>query len=184
MPGPKAPEIVLSEEERDRLERLVRARTTGQQLAMRARIVLLAGRGLSTEEIARQLHLDVDTVRVWRARWRARSSSAVAGRPVADRLADAPKSGRPARITPEQLCQIIALACELPADSARPISHWSARELADEIMHRGIVDRISPRHAGRLLKSARPQAPPDPLLAHPGRQARPGRARGADYRGV
>ena len=34
----------------------------------------------------------------------------------------------------------------------RPISQWSATELADEIMQRGIVDRISPRHAARLLK--------------------------------
>jgi putative transposase len=153
LPGPKPPEIVLTEAERNELERLVRARTTGQQLAMRARIVLLAAEGLSTEEIARQLHLDGDTARQWRARWRADTGLPLAERSVAARLADAPKSGRPARITPEQICQIIALACEIPADSDRPISQWSARELADEIMRRSIVDRISPRHAGRLLKS-------------------------------
>ena len=167
MPGPKPPEIVLTKEQRSQLERLVRARTSGQQLAMRARIVLLAAEGLSTEEIARRLHLDVDTARQWRARWRASAGTPLAERSVAERLADAPKSGRPARITPEQICQIIALACEIPADSDRPISQWSARELADEIMRRGIVARISPRHAGRLLKRGRPQAPPDPLLAHP-----------------
>ena len=114
---------------------------------MRARIVLLAAEGLSTEEVARRLAIDSDTGRQWRARWRGTTGS------VAERLADAPKSGRPARITPEQICQIIALACEIPADSDRPISQWSARELADEIMRRGIVDRISPRHAGRVLKS-------------------------------
>ena len=162
MPGPKPPEITLTEEERNELESLVRARATGQQVVVRARIVLLAAQGLSTEEVARRLHLDSDAVRKWRARWRVRTGS------VVERLADAPKSGRPARITPEQFCQIIALACEIPADSERPISHWSARELADEIMKRGIVDRISPRHAGRLLQRGRPQAPPDPLLAHPG----------------
>jgi len=167
LPGPKPPEIVLTKEQRSQLERLVRARTSGQQLAMRARIVLLAAEGLSTEEIARRLHLDVDTARQWRARWRASAGTPLAERSVAERLADAPKSGRPARITPEQICQIIALACEIPADSDRPISQWSARELADEIMRRGIVARISPRHAGRLLKRGRPQAPPDPLLAHP-----------------
>ena len=167
MPGPKPPEIVLTKEQRSQLERLVRARTSGQQLAMRARIVLLAAEGLSTEEIARRLHLDVDTARQWRARWRVSAGTPLAERSVAERLADAPKSGRPARITPEQICQIIALACEIPADSDRPISQWSARELADEIMRRGIVARISPRHAGRLLKRGRPQAPPDPLLAHP-----------------
>ena len=153
MPGPRAPEIELTEAERNELERLVRARTTGQHLALRARIVLLAAEGLSTEAIARQLHVDGDTARQWRARWRARAGSPPAERSVAERLADSPKSGRPARITPEQICQIVALACELPAGSDRPISQWSARELADEIQGRGIVDRISPRHAGRLLKS-------------------------------
>ena len=121
MPGPKPPEIVLTTEQRDELERLVRAHTTGQQVAMRARIVLAAADGLSTEAIARRLSVDADTVRSWRARWCVMTGT------MAERLADAPKSGRPARITPEQICRIVALACERPADSDRPISHWSVR---------------------------------------------------------
>jgi len=160
---------VLTEAERHELQRLVRAHTTGQHLALRARIVLLAAEGLRTEAIARHLQVEADTVRQWRARWHVSAGSAPTDQRVAARLADRPKSGRPARITPEQICQIIALACEIPADSDRPISQWSARELADEIRQRGIVDRISPRHAGRLLKRGRPQAPLDPLLAHAGR---------------
>jgi hypothetical protein len=47
---------------------------------------------------------------------------------------------------------VVALACEAPEKAGRPITHWSAREIADEIMTRGIIDRISPRHAARLLK--------------------------------
>ncbi len=180
MPGPKPPEIALTVEEQHALERLVRARTTGQQVAMRARVVLLAAEGLSSSEVARRLGWDVRTVRQWRARWRAWDTIPLTERSVAERLADAPKSGRPARITPEQICQIIRLACEIPAGSERPISQWSARELADEIMCRGIVDRISPRHAGRLLKSSGPQAPPDPLLAHSSHQRRPSGAGGED----
>lgn len=180
MPGPKPPEIVLTEEEQHALERLARARTTGQQLAVRARIVLLAAEGLSSSEAARRLRLDVSTVRQWRARWRAWGEIPLTEQTVAERLADAPKSGRPARITPEQICQIIRLACEIPADSDRPISQWSARELADEIMGRGIVDRISPRHAGRLLKSGGPEAPPDPLLAHPSSRRSGSGSRGED----
>jgi len=160
---------VLTEAERNELQRLVRAHTTRQHLALRARIVLLAAEGLSTEAIARHLQVEADTVRQWRARWSASAGCSPAAQRVAARLADRPKSGRPARITPEQICQIIALACEVPADSDRPISQWSARELADEIQQRGIVDQISPRHAGRLLKSGRPQAPLDSLLAYAGR---------------
>ena len=91
---------------------------------------------------------------------------------VAARLADAPKPGAPARITPQQLCHIIALGCEQSAGSDRPISQWSARELADEITRRGITERISPRHAARVLKSDRPAAAPLPLLADPSRRGR------------
>lgn len=162
MPGPHLPPILLTPAERDELESLARARTTGQQLAQRARVVLLAARGLSTSAIARELHLEPDTARQWRRRWTIRAGAAE------ERLADAPKPGRPARFSAEQVCRIVALACERPADSDRPISHWSDRELADESVRRGIVDRISPRHVGRVLKSRRPAAPPDPVLAHAG----------------
>jgi putative transposase len=71
---------------------------------------------------------------------------------IADRLEDLPRPGTPARITADQRCQIEAMACEDPEDSSRPISQWTSREIADEVMKRGIVDSISPRHAARLLK--------------------------------
>jgi hypothetical protein len=45
---------------------------------------------------------------------------------------------------------MVAMACEAPSE--RPISHWTGREIADEVMRRGIVKQISPRHAARLLK--------------------------------
>jgi putative transposase len=71
---------------------------------------------------------------------------------VEQRLTDAPRSGSPARITPEQRCRIVALACEAPSASGRPISQWTGREIAAEIVRRGIVATISGRHAARLLK--------------------------------
>jgi hypothetical protein len=99
------------------------------------------------------------------------------GRPGDDRallaivrgvLADAPRPGGPATFTPEQLCQIMAVACEPPGDSGRPISQWTPRELADEASKRGIVARISARTVGRFLVSGggRGQTPPEPVLAH------------------
>ena len=152
MPGPKPPPVDLMDEERRDLEGLVRRHTTGQQVAERARIVLLAADGLNNSEIARQLGLEPDTVRLWRQRWLSLREVAVADLSVAARLADAPRSGTPARITPEQVARIVALACEAPSASGRPISQWSSREIADEIRRRGIVATISPRHAARLLK--------------------------------
>ena len=165
MATPRPPKVVLSERERAELERLVRAFTTGQQLALRARIVLAAGDGLNNLQIARELGVDDETPGHWRGRWLQFRDVPLDEVSVAKRLADAPKCGAPAKFTPEEVCQIIALACEQPADSDRPISHWSQRELADEIVRRGIVESISPRHAGRLLKRSRPQAVADPVLA-------------------
>ena len=152
MPGPKPPSVKLTDEERRELERLVRRHTTGQQLAERTRIVLLAADGLNNSEIARRLTLEPDTVRLWRQRWLSLTVVAVTDLSVAARLADAARSGTPARITPEQVARIVALACEAPSTSWRPISQWSTHEIADEIRLRGIVATISPRHAARLLK--------------------------------
>jgi putative transposase len=50
------------------------------------------------------------------------------------------------------LCQIEQLACEAPEKAGRPISQWTGREIADELVTRGIVETISARHAARLLK--------------------------------
>ena len=94
----------------------------------------------------------VDTVRYWRQRWLAGQAIPLSELSVEERLHDLPRAGKPSALTADQLCQITALACEKPEQSERPISQWSGREIADEIMKRGIVAHISPRHAARLLK--------------------------------
>ena len=100
-------------------------------------------------------------VSFWRARWLAGG-----GESAAERLADAPRSGAPATITPEQICAIVALACERPEDGGVPLSQWSASDLAREAVRRGIVTSISPRSVGRFLKRIRPQAASGSSLAH------------------
>lgn len=155
MRGPKPPQVALSDEARRELEALVRGHRTAQQAALRARIILAAADGENNSQIARRLGIEADTARLWRTRWLALAPLPLAELRVAERLADAPRPGGPCRITAEQVCRLTALACEAPAASARPISHWSGRELADEAIRRGIVDRLSPRHAGRLLKRGR-----------------------------
>ena len=168
MPGPKPARIELSEAERQELQRLVRRHNVRQQIALRARIILAAGDGKSNAEIARTLHITLDTVRLWRRRWLDLQPISLDDLSVEERLEDLPRPGAPARITPEQVCQITALACEEPEDSERPITHWTAREVADEIIQRGIVDKISPRHAARLLKRCRSQTASGALLADTG----------------
>ena len=152
MRGPKPPMIDLGDAERHELESLLRRHSTPQQLALRARIVLAASDGTNNCQIARQLNVSIDMVRRWRERWLVLQPVAVDDLPVLDRLADAPRPGKPVRITAEQVAKIVALACEPLAETQRPISQWTSRELADEIRNRGIVDQISGRHAARLLK--------------------------------
>jgi putative transposase len=152
MRGPKPPAVALTAAEREELEGLARAHQTPQQLAVRARIILAAGEGANNTESARRLGVEADTARLWRLRWLGLGAVPPGDLSVAERLADAPRPGGPCRITAAQVCRLTALACEAPAASARPISHWSGRELAEEAVKRGIVDRLSARHAGRLLK--------------------------------
>lgn len=152
MPGPQAPVIELTDAEGKELERLVCRHSTQQQIALRARLILAAGAGQSTSQIARDEGVHVDTVRLWRKRWLDLQPIPLEELSVSERLADVPRPGKPPTITAEQVCQIVALACEAPAHSARPISQWTGREIADEIQRRGILKQISPRHASRLLK--------------------------------
>ncbi len=152
MAGPKPPAVNLSEAEQQGLEKLIKAHSTPQQLVLRARIVLTASQGRNNEQVGRELHVGVDMVRHWRQRWLAGQGIPLTELSVEERLHDLPRAGKPSALTADQLCQITALACEKPEQSERPISHWSGREMADEIMKRGIVAHISPRHAARLLK--------------------------------
>ena len=139
--------IDLSSAERAALESLVRKQTERQSIVMRAKIILLADEGLQHQEIAQELATTGNTVSVWVARWRA-----LAGKPPQARLEDAPRPGAPDKFSAEQLCQIIAIACENPADHGRPITHWTHRELAQVVIEKGIVDSISVSHLGALLK--------------------------------
>ena len=152
MRGPNPPVVELSPEEHQELEILVRRHSTPQQVARRGRIILSAAAGLNNSQIAREVGLAVATVRFWRNRWLGLPAARLEDLSLEERLRDAPRPGTPARITPEQVCQIMALACEAPSQRGRPISQWTSRELADEIIHQGIVERISPRHAARLLE--------------------------------
>jgi DNA-binding CsgD family transcriptional regulator len=148
--GPKPAELTLSQEEQTRLEALVHRHSTPQQLAKRGRMVLGAAEGKSNAEIARELKGSRDTVRSWRGRWLSLQAVPFTELSVAERLTDAPRPGKPSQITAEQRCLMVALACEQPKE--RPISHWTGREIAEEMMQRGSIKYISPRHASRLLK--------------------------------
>jgi len=152
MPGPKAAPITLSDEMRRALEKLEKGHNTRQQIAKRAKMIRLAALGQDNVAISREVGVKRDTVILWRARWLGLEPIPTDELNAEERLEDLPRPGAPAKITADQRCQLEALACEPPERSGRPISQWTGREIADEMVKRNIVDTISPRHAARLLK--------------------------------
>ena len=148
MPWLAADPVIVLPAQGEALEALVRVHSTSQQLALRARLILHAADNIGVRESARELDVWPKTVRYWRKRWR----QAAKGQSVPERLADAPRSGAPATFTPQQICAVVAMTCEKPSESERPISHWSQREIADEVMRRGLIPSISQRSVGRFLK--------------------------------
>lgn len=148
----RARAVVLSERELEALTRINKRHRSEQQVALRARIVLAAAQGQSNAQIARALSITVDTARLWRDRWVGLQGIDLEALSIEERLRDASRSGAPRRITEEQCCQMAVLACEAPTKAGRPISQWTGREIADELVPRKIVPQISPRHAAYLLK--------------------------------
>lgn len=161
--GRKAREVTITERQRALLEGWIRnAASTPHRLVDRCRIVLMSADGIGNREQAKRLGIDRQRVRRWRWRWAANQCRLAEAEDEASEkdftvlvvavLNDFPRPGCPTKFSAEELTQIISVACEPPSDSGRPVTHWTPRELSDEVIKRGIVDQISPRHIDRFLK--------------------------------
>lgn len=158
-----AAKIIISERQQKLLEEFSKSRTLGTCIVQRATIVLLGFTGMLNEDIAPQVGLNRQQVGLWRQRWRDAwdalcvwecTESHRLREAILDVLADAPRPGAPATFTAQQVSQIVALACEAPKLSGRPIDHWTLRELRDEAIKRNIVTDISVSRIGDFLKQA------------------------------
>ena len=158
----RAVAVDVTARQRSILEAITRATSTPQQLAERARIVLMSADGQRNLHQADAMGVDRQRVRRWRGRWAAvhERLAAAEAEGATDKdlramivgvLTDEERSGGPTKFSPEQVAAIIALACEPPSDSNLPVSHWTPPELAREAIKRGIVQSISPRQVDRFL---------------------------------
>jgi len=182
-----APEVSLLPRQRSILERLSRSSTTAHRLVERSRIILMSADGMLSIDQAQVLDIDAQRVTRWRHRWVGEMDRLMSAElePVSDSdlealvvdvLGDNYRSGTPAKFTPEQVAQIIALACEQPREIGLPITHWTPRDLIEEAKKRQIVDDISPRHIARFFFEDRNSSTPLAVLAQPENHG-PGRAR-------
>jgi len=163
MPG-KAAKTVITERQQEILRTFSRSTTASSRLRQRSSIILMAFDGLLNQEIAEAVGLVHRQVGRWRRRWanawdrlisiECFESRARLRRAIEAVLSDEPRPGAPAKFTPEQVTRILAVACEPPEKSGRPITHWTAHELTDEVVQRGIVTSISPSQVSRYLREA------------------------------
>jgi len=160
----KAAKITLTEEQQSILQQIYRSRTAPRRLVQRVGIILLAFAGWFNVDIGAEVGLARKQVGLWRRRWQqsfdalvaieCRETQAELRRAIEDVLGDAPRSGSTGTFTAEQVTQVLAVACEPPEQSRRPIDRWTHRELADEVIARGIVESISVSQVGRYLSHA------------------------------
>src|SRR5215472_783588 len=118
MPSPKAPEVVLSTDERETLERWARRPNSAQALALRCRIVLACAEGATNTAVAARLGVSMATVTKWRARF-------VDAR--LDGLHDEPRPGAPRTIGDNDVERVITKTLEQAPPDA---THWSTRSMA------------------------------------------------------
>lgn len=162
MPG-KAAKVTISERQQAILEELGRSRTEAKVICQRATIILRAFEKRLNEDIAAEVGLERKQVGVWRRRWQDAWQSLTClecreprrlREAIRETLRDAPRPGAPGTFTAEQIAQILAVACEPPEKSGRPITHWTHRELREEVLRRGIVENISISRVGHFLREA------------------------------
>ncbi len=124
-------EVVLSDEERELLERWARRPKSAQALALRCRIVLACAEGVSNVEVAARLGVTDATVSKWRRRFVARGL---------DGLHDEPRPGAPRTVSDAQVERVIVKTLEeTPADA----THWSTRSMASATgMSQSTVSRL------------------------------------------
>ncbi|MCA1704069.1 MAG: IS630 family transposase [Actinobacteria bacterium] len=129
------PPLEIKDEERAELERRVRAKTSTQRQAQRARVILLAADGVPSRQIAKVVCIHENYVGVWRKRF---TTERLAG------LEDRPRSGRPRKYGHDERLRIVATATSTRPEHA---SHWSHSLLANVLSDMG----ISASQVGRIL---------------------------------
>jgi transposase len=148
---PKKP-LVLSEEERDRLQSLAHRSRRQALLARRARVVLACAEGLDNQTVAKKLRCSKGMVGKWRSRFL---------RAGLEGLYDEPRPGAPRKVSDAQVEQVVIQTLET---TPRGETHWSTRSLAKATgLSRMTVSRIwqafglQPHRTGTFKLSPDPQ---------------------------
>lgn len=172
--GRSLQELRLTARQKGLLEQHLARRSTSAYESSRIAIILGAFAGQSNSALARELGINYKKVARWRKRWLASYEKlcifeqGVQGQGISDRvlltkmldlLRDAARPGTPKVITLEQEQQVRTLACGKPSDYGLPVTSWTHELLAMIAKRKGLVDKISPRYVGVILKKEQAPTP-------------------------
>jgi len=164
-PRARVVELKLTEKLKAVLVGISSMKTGELRYHQRSSIILRAANGEPNLYISKNMKIVRGAVKMWIARWResqkeldnleeeSNPKKYLDG--VLKILSDKDRPGAPAKFTAEEVCGIIALACEKPDESKNYVSHWSCQLLAEEATKRGIVKSISRSQVDRFLKYSR-----------------------------
>ena len=158
----------LTEEIKNTLISFSRSRILPASLINRVNIALLAGEGLTNQEISARLNMHYNSVGTWRSRFldalpHLREIQESAPDKLSDEIrkvfSDKPRPGCPCVFTQEQIMKIVDLACKAPSDFGYEVSQWSLNLLVKEIRKQGIAEDISAKSVSRFLKGGQAKTP-------------------------
>ena len=157
----KAAEIILTQRQREILERLSNSTHSELHFKIRATIILKAVDGISNRGISKQMDINREVVGKWRSRYATASklleqieidSPKKLTETVKEVLSDKYRSGKPPKFTPEQVACIIDLSLQKPESVSVPMTHWTVNALRDKAIELKIVSSISSSQVERFLK--------------------------------
>ncbi len=167
MAGKASPEVPLSLRQYELLSSYGQTGKIGIRMWRRIQLILRGSNGESNFFISKNISLGVEEVAKWRKRWGIKYEllqlfeEGVSGKVVSDKLlllkmleilSDEPRSGAPCTFTLAQKKEIITLACKKPEDYGIIKNDWTYDDLAQVAQEQGIVESITGRYIGDILK--------------------------------
>ena len=145
--------LILTDEERDRLQSLAHRARSQSLLARRARVVLACAEGLDNKTVARKMRVSLGMVGKWRARFlQARLEG----------LYDEPRPGAPRKVSDAEVERVVIQTLE---STPRGETHWSTRGMAKATgLSRMTISRIWRAFGLQPHRSDTFKLSPDPLL--------------------
>ena len=145
--------LILTDDERDRLQSLAHRARSQPALARRARVVLACAQGLDNKTVARKMRTSLGMVGKWRARFlQARLEG----------LYDEPRPGAPRKVSDAEVERVVIQTLE---NTPRGETHWSTRGLAKATgLSRMTISRIWRAFGLQPHRTDTFKLSPDPLL--------------------